>query len=246
MAGNGGFGRRGVSGGAAGAAGKASPPAEGEPGPAAGTGRSPLAIAMALVCGVIAFGGGAWLGREAITQLFTWRASAQMETNVAQLEKAARAKYPHLDPAEALSVYARETTPGYVAASKSERERNVKAAATFFGFYHINTRSRVEHCAALGVDIKGFARQVERLHRREYARAVAIATEAGMTEERLWGMVRSTLATMVRADMDTVARRLRTDPQGACRAVAERADEFADKLDFAALQPQVRRILLGS
>jgi len=169
-----------------------------------------------------------------------------METSMGRMEREARAKYPHLDPAEALSVYARETTSGYVAASKSDRERNVKAAATFFGFYHINTRSRVEHCAALGVDIKGFARQVERLHRREYARAVAIATEAGMTEERLWSTVRSTLATMVRADMDTVARRLRTDPQGACLAVAERADEFADKLDFAALQPQVRRILMGS
>jgi hypothetical protein len=207
---------------------------------------SPLVVGLSILCGVIAFVGGSWLGREAVGQLFAWRASGQMQSSMAEMEKQARAKYPHLDPIEALSLHARETTPGFVAASKTDRERAVKAAATFFGFYHINTRSRVEHCAKHGVDIKAFAGLVERQHRMEYSRALAIATDAGMTEERLWSTVRSQLATLVKADMAAVARRLLTSPQGACRVMVERADEFADKLDFATLQPQVRRILLGS
>jgi hypothetical protein len=238
MATSSGFGRRGL-------------PTNGGSSPAPATPRgqpprSPLRIALALVLGLVGFAGGTWLGREAIQQLFAHRASAEMDRRMADMEKLARAKYPNLEPIDAVSKYARETAPDFVNASKSERERAMKAAATFFGFYHINTRSRVEHCAKLGVDIAPFARLVVRSHRREYDRALAVAADAGMTEDRLYSTIRPQLASMVKADMDAVARRIFTTPQGACQAMVNRADEFADKLDFATLQPQVRRILMGS
>lgn len=236
---SGGFGRRGVRTEAS----NNSPPAAA---PAPAPQKSPLIVALSLVLGVLGFAGGAWFGQEAVQQLFAARASNEIDQRLADMKQAARAKYPDLDPVEALSRYARETTPAMVAASKSDRERVVKAAATFFGFYHINTRSRVEHCASLGVDIGPFARLMERNHRHEYARALAVAQDAGMTEERLWSMIRSQLDQMVRADMDSIARRIMTSPAGACQIVVDRADEFAAKLDFATMQPEVQRILMGS
>jgi hypothetical protein len=214
--------------------------------PASRPPRSPLRLVVGLILGIVGFAGGTWLGREAIQQLFAHRASAEMDRRLSDMERLARAKYPDLEPIDAVARYARETAPEHVNASKSERERSMRAAATFFGFYHINTRSRVEHCAKLGVDIGPFARLIVRGHRREYDRAVAIAADAGMTEDRLYGTIRPQLAAMVKSDMEAVARRILTTPQGACQAMVARADEFADKLDFATLQPQVRRILMGS
>ena len=208
--------------------------------------RSPLRLALALVLGVVGFAGGTWLGREAMQHFFAHRTSAEMDRRMADMERLARAKYPNLEPIDAVAKYARETAPEHVNASKSERERAMRAAATFFGFYHINTRSRVEHCAKLGVDIAPFASLIVRGHRREYDRALAIAADAGMTEDRLYSTIRPQLASMVKSDMEAVARRILTTPQGACHAMVSRADEFADKLDFATLQPQVRRILMGS
>jgi hypothetical protein len=139
----------------------------------------------------------------------------------------------------------REAAPKLVGDGASEHAPAVTAAATFFGFYHVNLRSRVEYCARLGVDITPFTSLFARNHRREYERALAIAAEAGMSEEAIWSMVRPRLALMVRSDMEAVANRLATTPRGACKAIVTRADEFADRLDFATLQPDVRRILLG-
>src|SRR5262245_33235605 len=144
MAQGGGFGRRGVASQQDGDSPSASPPA--------GSGkRSPLLVAATVLCGVLAFVVGAWLGREVVQQAFAYRASATLDQQMADMEKLARAKYPDLHPAEAAAKYARETAPDMVNASKSERERMMKAAATFFGFYHVNTRSRVDYCAKSGV-----------------------------------------------------------------------------------------------
>lgn len=238
MAKSGGFGRRGlpVSTGSA---------AEVN-GPGTAAGRSPLLRVAGLALAVVGFAVGAWAGREAVQQMFAFRLSGELDKRMSDMERLARAKYPHLDPVEALSLYAREAAPGEVNNSKSDRERTMKAAATFMGFYHINTRSRVEHCAKLGVNIAPFTSRFERNHRREYERALAIAATVGMTEERSWKMVRSQLGAMVKADMESIARRVRKTPAGACETLVDRAEEFADKLDFATLQPQVRRILMGS
>jgi cell division septum initiation protein DivIVA len=238
MSQSGGFGRRGINTPSS-SVGAASTPARPSK-------RSPLVLASTIILGAIAFAGGVWGGREAVQQFFGYRASVTLDRQMADMEKLARAKYPHLDPIEAVSRYAREAAPDMVNAGASERDRTMKAAATFFGFYHINTRSRVEHCANLGVDLAPFARAIERSHRREYNRAIAVASEAGMTEERLYAMVRSQLASLVKADMDAIARRILSTSQGACQTMLNRADEFADKLDFTTLQPQVRRILMGS
>src|SRR5262249_18460484 len=118
--------------------------------------RSPLILGLGLLAGVLGFAGGAWIGGEAVQQLFAYQAAGQLDQRLTEMQKSARAKYPQLDPVEAVARYARETAPGFVNNSKSDRERVMKAAATFFGFYHINTRSRVEHCAKLGVDIAPF------------------------------------------------------------------------------------------
>jgi hypothetical protein len=158
----------------------------------------------------------------------------------------ARAKYPDLEPVEALTKYARQAAPEFVNSSASDRERAMRAAATFFGFYHVNTRSRVEHCAKLGVDLTLFANLIVGNHHRQYNRALTIVAASGTTEDQLWDAIRPQLAAMVTADMEAIARRTMTTPVGACQVLVNRADEFAGKLDFATLQPQIDGILMGS
>ena len=82
------------------------------------------------------------------------------------MARLARTQYPDLEPVEALT-YARQVAPEFVNSSPSDRERAMRAAATFFGFYHVNTRSRVEHCGKLGVDLTLFASLIERNHQRQ-------------------------------------------------------------------------------
>jgi len=197
-----------------------------------------------MVLGVIGCGGGIMGGREAAQALFAHRTPGAIDRQ-ADIERLARAGNRQLSTAEAVSQYAHEAAPKLVGDGASERAPAVMAAATFFGFYHVNLRSRVEYCARLGVDITPFTSLFARNHRREYERALAIAAEAGTSEEAIWSMVRPRLAMMVRTDMEAVASRLTTTPRGACEAIVTRADEFADRLAFATLQPDVRRILLG-
>jgi hypothetical protein len=94
---------------------------------------------------------------------------------------------------EALRKYARETAPEFVNNSASDRERAMRAAATFFGFYHVITRSRVEHCAKLGVDLTSFANLIVRKHHRQYNRALTIVAASGTIENRLWNAILSWL-----------------------------------------------------
>jgi hypothetical protein len=109
------------------------------------------------------------------------------------MERSASAKYPDLEPVEALRKYARETAPEFVNNSASDREHAMRAAATFFGFYHVITRSRVEHCAKLGVDLTSLANLIVRKHHRQYNRALTIVAASGTIENRLWNAILSWL-----------------------------------------------------
>jgi hypothetical protein len=53
------------------------------------------------------------------------------------------------------------------------------------------------------------------------------------------------LAAMAKADTEVIARRAIATPVGACQVLVERADEFAGKLDFATLQPQIECVLMA-
>ena len=213
------------------------------------TAAKPLAINRSVVLAVVGallFVVGAFGGRELSRQLFTMAAASKVEATLSDLQKNAIARYPGMSPVEAYAKYAADTAPDFANAAPSNRKVLLKAASTFFGFYHVNTRSRVEHCKQQGVDISAFVSRFEYYHRKEYTRALAIAEQAGMAEEQLWRIVRSSLTSLVRQDMDSVASKLGTSPQQACGAMLQHADKMLDYLDFSSRLPAVHRTLMGS
>lgn len=204
--------------------------------------RSPvltkLLAGLALAVGIA---GGTFASR----QLFAWHHASQSEAFVDDIERKAVAAYPGLTKSEAMSRYAQEHAPAFIASSKSDQQRRANVAAMFFGFYHVNTRARVDFCNRVGVDISEFTQQFMGYHRREYERALAIAADLGLTEEKAYSMSASMLARAVTTDMQSIQQKLGVSDKGACTAMNERADQILDKLHFSTIQPEAHRHLMG-
>lgn len=147
-----------------------------------------------------------------------------------------------LPPAAAVE----EPRPTAVAATPTRNDRVEQAVSAFFGFYHVNARSRVEHCAKHGVDISAFAERFKAKHSGVYEQAVSAANRTGFGEEQLWKLTRLNLASMVATDMAGAEDRLKSGPDGACKAMNDYAEQFVNNLDFKTIQPDAHRVLMGS
>lgn len=132
-----------------------------------------------------------------------------------------------------------------VAADAPRNERIEQAVSAFFGFYHVNARARVEHCARHGVNIAAFAERFKAKHSGVYERAVSAANQTGLGEEQLWKLTRLNLASMVATDMAGAEDRLKSGPDGACKAMNDYAEQFVNNLDFKSIQPDAHGVLMG-
>ena len=153
---------------------------------------------------------------------------------------------PAVEPAPAVVAVAQRQAGSPVGADTVGKDRLDEAVSAFFGFYHVNSRSRVEHCAKLGVDITAFADRFKRKQSAVYERATAAARQSGLTEDRLWTLSRGSLASMVAADMVGAEEKLKSGADGACKAMNEYAEQFVDNLDFKTIQPAAHGVLMGS
>lgn len=130
--------------------------------------------------------------------------------------------------------------------SAKSNERVEQAVSAFFSFYHVNARARVEHCAKHRVDIAAFADRFKSKHSGIYDQAIAAARRSGLTEDRLWNLSRLNLLSMVATDMAGAEDKLKSGPDGACKAMNEYAAQFVDNLDFKTIQPDAHRVLMGT
>lgn len=239
MASNEGFGRRKTVGAPPPATAPAAQAAEGAGDFAA---RNPvLTKVLAGLALAIGIAGGTFVSR----QLFAWHHVSQSEAFVDDIERKALAAFPGLTKSEAMSRYAQENAPAFIASSKSDQQRRANVAAMFFGFYHVNTRARVDFCNRLGVDISEFTQQFIGYHRREYERALALAADLGLTEEKAYSMSATMLARAVTTDMQSIQLKLGVSDKGACMAMNERAEQILDKLHFSTVQPEAHHLLMG-
>ena len=153
---------------------------------------------------------------------------------------------PGPEPIRPAAVEERQSTIVAAATPVPGKERIEQAVSAFFGFYHVNARSRVEHCARHGVDISSFAERFKAKHRGVYEQAVSAANRTGFGEEQLWKLTRLDLASMVATDMAGAEERLKSGPDGACKAMNDYAEQFVNNLDFKTIRPEAHRVLMGS
>lgn len=121
-----------------------------------------------------------------------------------------------------------------------------KAALSFFGFYHLNSRTRSAYCAKLGVDMAAFSAKFRQSQSLAHARATAVAQAAGLTEEQIWTQSRAELDGLIDADMEKIGRQIGMGPNGACAVMVQMADNIVPGIDFAKVMPDAHRTLMGS
>jgi len=120
------------------------------------------------------------------------------------------------------------------------------AALKFFGFYHLNVRTRSAYCSSRGVDMSGFTDKFRQSQRATHAKASAVIASAGMTEEQVYANSRAELEGLIASDMEKIEQQAGLGANGACAVMVMHADMIVPGIDFAKVMPEVHRTLMGT
>ncbi|HEX7644226.1 MAG TPA: hypothetical protein VF472_18630 [Burkholderiaceae bacterium] len=166
------------------------------------------------------------------------------DDKIAQLRAEAAKDSPNAPTSMGMQQAAIRDAANAVNSAADDQARRSAAASTFFGFYLINSRSRPEFCKEQGVDITAFTSPFESHHARLLEVSRPIMVSAGYDEEKLYGMLKPQLRSMLEQDMKDIATSAHTDAKGACELLASVGANVADKLQFDKMQPTVYHVLL--
>ena len=131
------------------------------------------------------------------------------------------------------------------AAGHPDGDRELKSATTFFRFYLLNARARLEHCAAQGVEIKTFANTFARKFSRQHERAIALAVRHKSTKEKIWREMQPQLMSAIDSDMAEIEHAAGASRQDACRLVDEKAEMIVNQLDFEQQDAEANALLMA-
>lgn len=189
---------------------------------------------------------------KALTQSWFEKRSVQKvaavsEKAMADLREEAVRKNPDLSVSEALKQEAGKQMTATIEAQSGDRAKQANTAADqFWGFLLVNTRSRVDFCKELGVDISPFREAFESVHREEIARATAIYAQRGADKEKLYQILKAQLRKSTEQDMRDFAKGANTDLPGACRVVAQNGPDLANEIRFSKNLPAVHKALMAA
>jgi hypothetical protein len=196
-----------------------------------------------------------FVAAKAITQYFFDKHSnaaavAAAEKNMDKLREEGAKKHPDLLPSEAMKQEATEQGKEELAKHSADKNKQAKVAADqFLGFLLVNTRTRVDYCKELGVDIAPFKAAFERAHRDEIARAAAIHHQRGRDMakdgEKLYGLLEGQFRKIIETDMRDAAKQLNTDQSGACKAMAELATGLVEEMQLQKSNPVLHKALMS-
>jgi hypothetical protein len=126
-------------------------------------------------------------------------------------------------------------------AAQSGPERAGTAADNFWGFYLLNTRSRLDYCAAKGVDIGPFVRAFADFHAQEVAIATDIyrASPQRPPVDRIYDMIKPDLEATVAQDQTDMAAGLHVSQKEACEFLLKNADAMLAEVNLKKMQPAV-------
>ncbi len=166
--------------------------------------------------------------------------------NIDKMRADAINRHPNMTVSEAVKQDAIQQADVELASQAGDKTKQSSTAASMFlGFLLLNTRSRVEYCAARGVDISGFKIAMESLHRNEITRAKAIYAGEKITQDQLFDVLKPQLQKQVEMDMQDVAKSLHTDAHGACKAISDHAQDMANAMELSKVNPAVEKALMG-
>jgi hypothetical protein len=126
-------------------------------------------------------------------------------------------------------------------AAQSGPQRAGTAADNFWGFYLVNTRARLDYCAAKGVDIGPFVRAFADYHAAEVAIATDIyrASPERPPVEKLYDMIKPDLEATVAQDQADMATNLNVTRKEACEFLNKNTYAMLAEVNLKKMQPAV-------
>lgn len=206
------------------------------------------AIAMAVLIAVklTVFAISPWIQSREVEQVAKVEAA-----NMKQKIDSAQAQVTPEKSATALLIErSKKESAESLAASRTEGDKSVAAAGQFFGAYWLNTRIRVDYCAALGTNIKSFVSAYEQKHMPLFLAAERIQAqefkERGISNgfDMLYKVSSPGLKQFVAQDMKDTASTLKVTESELCQAMEQNSVEWADALDLRKSAPQMAQVLL--
>ena len=128
-------------------------------------------------------------------------------------------------------------------AAQESDQRLFTAASIFWGFYFVNTKTRVDYCDERNVDLTPFVQAFTKEHARDHSAAEAVFRKAGMDPNTLVEQVGSELRKNVDQDMIDLATNEQVPVDQTCSLLNEHAEEFAKIIQ---LPPHVKQALITS
>jgi hypothetical protein len=160
----------------------------------------------------------------------------QMRTDAVQ-------KHPDLPVTVAMQQEAGQRFEEKMAAAASGQKRANLAADSFWGFYFINARSRLDFCREQGVDIQSFVDAFERGHTTQVATARAIYARSQTDENWLYSQIKDQVRKVIIQDMNDMATSNGISAKEACQLIADNAEDFAREMHVSKRVPALFQAL---
>lgn len=137
-----------------------------------------------------------------------------------------------------------------VSSAKSTKEKLVSASDFFFGAYFLNTRTRAQHCASLGVQIKSFTIAYEEVHRELFVSAESIQVidfkEHGRHYDidKFYQLVAPSSTKFIAQEMRDVAAALNMSERDLCQSFEQNSADWVKEMDYRKRAPEIAQLLL--
>jgi len=118
------------------------------------------------------------------------------------------------------------------------------AAFKFLSFALVATRATAEACRAEGVDVTPAVRRFAAEHEDVYARAAGALANDGLNAERIWVLLKPTLAKIADSHVRALGNGLSTDIAGACRWMEANPAGYSTARRYSDSYPRLHRLLV--
>ncbi len=137
-----------------------------------------------------------------------------------------------------------------LSSAKSTKDKLVAASNFFFGAYFLNIRTRAQHCATLGVEIKSFTIAYEEVHRELFVSAETIQVIDFQEHDRhydidkLYQLVAPSSKKFIAQEMRDVAVSLNMTEKDLCQSFEQNSTAWVKEMDYRKRAPEIAQLLL--
>lgn len=155
---------------------------------------------------------------------------------------AAKKAYPDLSPEDATRRFVIETFNEAYAQAKTPEQQRILAADFYLGFSMLHARAVPAYCKEMNLDLTGFAEEFRAINRNEEYAIDDLLEHKGIARDDVWSRAQSQMMRRAKYELMGLGG-LSAGSYGVCSALAKDPGQYAGNADFAALFPDISRVL---